>query len=121
MSIPSNVVSIHPYFKIHPGNMEAARALMLAFVEKTKTEPKNLYYDFTVNEDVVFCREGYLGSEGALAHLGNVEALLGEMLKLASLERLEVHGPAAELEKMKGPLAGWNPVWFELECGRAGE
>ena len=26
------VVSIHPYFKIHPGKLEAARALLPAFV-----------------------------------------------------------------------------------------
>ena len=31
--------------------------------------------------------------------------------------RLEVHGPAAELEKLKKPLAHLNPVLFALEKG----
>jgi hypothetical protein len=31
--------------------------------------------------------------------------------------RVEVHGPAAELEKLKGPLADLKPAWFVYECG----
>jgi hypothetical protein len=31
--------------------------------------------------------------------------------------RLEVHGPAAELDKLRGPLAGLDPQWFELVPG----
>jgi hypothetical protein len=111
------VVSIHPYFKVHPGKLDAASALYPRFVEKTKTEPKCLYYEFTRNGDVVFCREGYIGAEGALAHLENVGEVLGEMLKISDLVRLEIHGPAEELEKLKGPLAAHNPDWYAFEAG----
>ena len=38
------------------------------------------------------------------------------MLKVADLIRIEVHGPAEELEKLKGPLAHLNPAWFTLEA-----
>jgi len=38
-------------------------------------------------------------------------------MKMADLTRLEVHGPAAELEKLKKPLAHLNPVLFALEKG----
>jgi hypothetical protein len=31
---------------------------------------------------------------------------------------MEVHGPAAELEKLKKPLAHLNPVWFAIERER---
>jgi len=115
MSTPS--VSIHPYFKVHPGKLDAARALLPQFVEKTSSEPARLYYEFTINDDVVFCREAYLDAAGTLAHLDNVGTLLGEMLKLSDLIRLEIHGPAAELEKLKAPLAALNPAWFSFECG----
>jgi hypothetical protein len=37
------------------------------------------------------------------------------MLTIVDLTRLEVHGPAAELEKLKAPLAHLNPAWFEVE------
>jgi hypothetical protein len=115
MSQPA--VSIHPYFKVHPGQLEAARALLPQFVAKTTTEPKCLYYEFTSRGDTVFCREGYADAEGTLAHLANVGDLLGEMLKLSDLARLEIHGPAAEIEKLKGPLAEYKPEWFVYEAG----
>ncbi len=115
MSTPS--VSLHPYFKVHPGKLDAAKALLPAFVEKTKSEPARIYYEFTINGDEVFCREAYADAAGTLAHLENVGALLGEMLKISDLIRLEVHGPAAELEKLQEPLAGLNPAWFAYECG----
>ena len=113
----SNVVSIHPYFKVHPGKMEAFKAALPGFVEKTATEAGNLYYDFTISGDVVFCREAYAGADSLLAHVEAVGAQIGEVLKISDLLRVEVHGPAAELEKLKGPLAGLKPVWFVFECG----
>jgi quinol monooxygenase YgiN len=112
----SNFVSLHPYFKAHPAKLEAAKSFLPQFVEKTATEKENLFYGFTVRGDEIFCREAYASAEGLLAHLENVGALLTEMLKVADLIRLEVHGPAKELEKLKDPLAHLNPVWFTLEA-----
>jgi len=128
MKTLSNFVTLHPYFKVHPGKIEAFKAGFPAFVEKTASEEKNLFYDFTINGDEVFCREGYADAEGLLAHLENVGALLAESLKIADLIRLEVHGPAAELEKLRGPMANLNPAWFiqqsrksEVESRKFGE
>lgn len=112
----SNFVSLHPYFKVHPGKLAAVRAGFPRFVEKTGTERKNLFYGFSVNGDEIFCREGYTDADGVVAHLDNVGALLGEMLTMADLIRVELHGPADELDKLKGPLAHLNPVWFTLEA-----
>ena len=95
----------------------ATVAALGAFVERTATESKNLYYDFTVSGDIVYCREAYVGADGLLAHLENVGALLGPLLKLADVQRVEVHGPAAELEKLKAPLAGLKPQWFTYLFG----
>jgi len=92
MNYISNFVSLHPYFKVHPGKLDACKAGLPAFVEKTKTERKNLFYDFTVSGDDVLCREGYIEADGLLAHIANVDALLKEALKIADLTR-EVHGP----------------------------
>jgi len=116
MSVLSNFVSLHPYFKVHPGKLEAVKAGFPRFVEKTAGEKDNLFYGFSVSGDEVFCREAYESAEGVLAHLENVGALLTEMLTMADLTRVEVHGPAAELEKLKKPLAHLNPVWFALEA-----
>jgi hypothetical protein len=112
MKPPPNFVTLHPYFKARPGQLEAFKAGLAAFREKTATEERNLFYDFTINGDEIFCREGYDGAEALLAHLDNVGALLGEAFKIADVIRLEVHGPAAELEKLRKPLAEFNPQWF---------
>ena len=111
----SNFVSLHPYFKVHPGKLEAVKAFFPQFVEKTATEKGCLYYGFTSNGEKMFCREAYENAEGLLAHIENIGALLAEMLKMADLTRLEVHGPASELEKLKKPLAHLNPSFFVLE------
>lgn len=116
MSALSNFVSLHPYFKVHPGKLDAVKAGLPRFVEKTATEKENLFYGFTINGDEVLCREAYTGAEGVLAHLDNVGALLAEMLTMADLTRVEVHGPAAELDKLRKPLAHLNPKWFVVEA-----
>jgi quinol monooxygenase YgiN len=115
----SNFVRLHPYFKVHPGKRGAVKAFFPQFVEKTATEKDCLYYGFTSNGEEMFCREGYANSEGLLAHVENIGALLAEMLKIADLSRVEVHGPAAELEKLKAPLAHFNPTFFALEASLA--
>jgi quinol monooxygenase YgiN len=114
MSILSTFVSLHPYFKAHPGKLEAVKTGFSRFVEKTGTEKKNLFYAFTVNGDEILCREAYTDAEGVLAHLDNVGDLLAEMLTMSDLTRIEVHGPAAELEKLKKPLAHLTPAWFAI-------
>jgi quinol monooxygenase YgiN len=117
MSTISNFVSLHPYFKVHPGKLDAFKAALPAFVEKTKTEAKNLFYDFTISGDEVLCREGYTDADGVLAHLANVDALLKEAFKISDLTRVELHGPAAELDKLRAPLAALKPLWFVREAG----
>lgn len=49
--------------------------------------------------------------------LENVGALLQETLKVATLTRLEIHGPEVELAKLRGPLADLKPQFFVLEYG----
>ena len=112
MKTLSRFVSLHPYFKVHSGNLEKFKEGFPVFVELTKSEPKNLFYEFTVNGDEVFCREAYADAEGLLAHLDNVGALLTQAMKMADLIRVEVHGPAKELEKLRAPLAHLKPDWF---------
>lgn len=110
-------VSIHPYFTLRPGRQDEARALLPEFIALTAREPKVLYYEFTRSGDQVFCREAYQDAAGLLDHLTNVGPLLERFLTLADLTRLEVHGPAEELAKLKEPLGRLNPTWFEYECG----
>ena len=110
----SGFVSLHPYFKVPPDKLASLKAILPEFAEKTQDEAGNLFYEFTINGDEVFCREGYVSAEALLEHLDNVSAMLAQALTMAELIRLEVHGPAAELQKLKEPLAHLNPAWFVL-------
>lgn len=106
-----------PYFEVPTGNLAAFKALGPKFVAKTKTEPGCVHYAFSFSGTMAHCREGYVNAEGILAHLQNVGEILGQALQLAKLVRLEVHAPAAEIEKLKGPMASLNPQFFVLEEG----
>jgi len=117
MSKFSNAVSLHPYFQIREGNLDAFLALMPRFIEKTSNEPGCIYYDFSRNGNTAFCREAYVGAEGILAHLGNVGDLIAKFLELSDLLRLEVHGPEAEIEKLREPMAELNPDFYIWETG----
>ena len=110
----SRFVSLHPYFKVPSDKMPHLKAILPEFAAKTRNETGNLFYEFTINGDEVFCREGYVNAEALLAHLENVGAMLAQALTMADLIRIEIHGPAAELAKLKEPLAHLKPAWFEL-------
>lgn len=97
--------------------MDKFKALCERFVARTAKEVGCLYYGFSFNGTIAHCREGYTGAEAVLSHLENVGALLEEALRISTVLRLEIHGPEAELAKLRGPLAGLNPEYFVLECG----
>jgi quinol monooxygenase YgiN len=117
MSTTDRCCTIVPYFKVKPENTDAFKALCVEFVNKTQGEHECLYYGFTFDEATAHCREGYANADALLAHLENVGALLQEALKIAELIRLEVHGPAEELDKLRGPMAALKPQFFTLEYG----
>jgi hypothetical protein len=97
--------------------MPEFRALCERFIALTEKEAKVLYYGFSFDGDEAHCREGYADAEGVLTHLANVDGPLHEALNIASITRLEVHGPAGELAKLREPLAGLKPQFFTLEYG----
>ena len=113
----SNVVSIHPYFKIHPGKMEEFLEICEKFVSATSTESGCLWYDFTKSGDVIHCREAYEGAAGLLAHAENVNSIIGEALNISDLIRLEIHASPHEIVKLKEPFADLNPEYYEFQMG----
>ena len=117
MSSLSKAVSINPYFKINPGRIDDFKALISKFIESTQTEAGCLYYDFSINDDMVFCREAYLDADAVLAHLENVGAHIEASGEISEMVRLEIHGPAQELAKLKAPLAELPVEFYEHVAG----
>lgn len=117
MATSDTCCTVVPYFKVHEGQLETFKELCELFTETTSNESGVLYYGFSFDGDQVHCREGYVDSAGVLAHLENVGELLQQSLQIADLTRLEVHGPADELDQLRGPLADFEPQFFTLEYG----
>ena len=109
--------SIVPYFHVPNENLETFKGICEKLVEKSWGEAKCLYYGFSFHGNEAHCREGYADADGVLAHLKNVDSLLGELLKVGEMKRFEIHGPEEELAKLREPLAKLNPVYFVLEYG----
>lgn len=117
MTTLQNYVSIHPYFKVRAGQLDTVKPILREFIALVSKEPRTLFYEFSINENVVFCREGYVDAASLLEHVEHTGTLVQKMLAHSDLIRCEVHGPASELEKLKGPLAGLKPEWYAIECG----
>jgi quinol monooxygenase YgiN len=117
MALTDPCCTLVPYFKVHDGKLDEFRGYVEQFVEKTSSEPKCLHYGFSFNGSNAHCREGYADAEALLAHLENVSAVLDQTLKIADITRLEVHAPAAELDKLREPLKGLNPDFYTMEIG----
>lgn len=117
MATDDTCCTIVPYFEVHSGKMQEFKTLGERCVEKARNEPGCLYYGFSFDGDLAHCREGYRDAAAVLAHAQNVGPLLMELLKVSDIARVEVHGPETELAKLRGPLAGFKPQYFTLECG----
>jgi quinol monooxygenase YgiN len=117
MATTDTCCTIVPYWKVNAGKLDAFKALAEKMVEQTSSEPKCVYYGFSFNGDVAHCREGYVDADGALVHLGKIDTLLKQTFTIAELARLEVHGPAEELAKLREPMAAMSPEFFTLEYG----
>ncbi len=117
MATQDTCCTIVPYFEVPEDKITEFKSLCEQFVAKTETETGCLYYGFSFNDNEAHCREGYENAEALLVHLDNVGDLLEQALQISELTGLEVHGPAAELAKLKEPLADLPAQYFTLEYG----
>jgi hypothetical protein len=117
MATTDKCCTIVPYFEVPSDALAQFKSIAARCVEQTRSEPLCLYYGFSFNGNTAHCREGYADAGGVLAHLENIGPLLGEALKIATLVRLEVHGPEEELAKLREPMAKLEPEFFVLEYG----
>ena len=88
--------TIQPTFTLK--DKAAAEPFMKKCVDLTKNEEGCMYYGWTIKDDKLFCREAYVNGKAVAAHIDNVVGAVGEMLEsgAASLDKIELHGPASE-------------------------
>jgi len=113
-------ITILPEFTVPEGRMDEFKAGFEKFYNATKNgsgASGMYYYGFSVVGDSVYCREGYKNAEAALKHGLDIKELAQEPMKVvgAGGVKINVVGPAAELEKLKPKLAERGAVFWELD------
>merc|ERR1712013_128887 len=107
--------------KVKPaGKVDEFKAGFSKFYAATKNGPGAagcLYYGF--GGDSMYCREGYKSAEDCAKHGADVKEMIEEPMKAvgAGNFKLNVVGPAAELEKLKPKLAPRGAIFWELDSG----
>ena len=117
MTTQDTCCTIVPYFNVQDGKLDAFKALCARLISQTQEESGCLYYGFTFDGNTVHCREGYVNADALITHIQAAGPMIEGALEISDIARLEVHGPEAELTKLREPLAGLNPDYFTLECG----
>jgi hypothetical protein len=122
-TLEDNTCTLAPYFKLK--NAAKFKEIWQGDYANFAHKDDCVHYAFTFTEDDsrAHCREAYPDAEKLLQHIGDVGAVFhpneGGCLhpEVAELERLEIHGPAAELEKLKEPLKELPVTYYTCEWG----
>jgi len=114
---PDTALSLRPYFEVHEGKMDDMLELQHKIMDRVTNEENMLYYGFSQQRDgnEFLAREGYTDGNALLHHLDNVGDCLEKLLSLSTITRCECHGPAAELDKVRGALEGMGCTFWESD------
>jgi len=122
-SLTDNTVTLAPYFKLK--DADKFKALWRADYAQFAHKQDCVHYAFTFSADDTraHCREGYPNAAKLLQHIQDVGGVFhgneGGCLHpaVAELEKLEIHGPAAELEQLQEPLKDLPVTYYTCEWG----
>ncbi len=114
MTIQDTWCTVDAYFSVKPEQKDAFEKIVDQFVRETRKENGIRYYGWSTNGEEVHCRQGYLNAEGFLEHVANVRHIFEEAVTISDCSRLAIHGPEAELEKLRQPLAEIPIQFFSL-------
>lgn len=112
-----NVVSVNPYLEVQEGRDDDLRALFAPLIEVVKGEAGCLHYETAFNGNVFSVRESYVDAAALLIHNGNAGETIGKALEFCKLLHFEVVGLASQLEKLREPMAPFNPTFYIVEQG----
>jgi hypothetical protein len=111
------VVTLAPYFKIK--DMEKFKSIWQEDYKNFAHKEDCVHYAFCFTDDNrAHCREAYPNAEKVLQHLADVDSPLKAVLDgPAELERLEVHGPKVEVDKLRDALSPLGCLFYVTEWG----
>jgi len=115
--LTDNVVTLAPYFKVK--DLKAFKQIWQQDYGNFAHKKDCVHYAFCFTDDNrAHCREAYPNAEMVLQHLADVDKPLKAVLDgPAELERLEVHGPKIELDKLRNALSPLGCLFYVTEWG----
>jgi len=110
-------VTLSPYFKIK--DVDNFKSIWQEDYKNFAHKEDCVHYAFCFTDDNrAHCREAYPNAEKVLQHLADVDKPLKAVLDgPAELERLEVHGPKAEVDKLRDALSPLGCLFYVTEWG----
>ena len=110
----SDLCTMHAYFRVE--DESGVAGALAELVDKSRAEDSCMYYGWTRAGTTLFCREGYTGAAGILAHLANVSAC-GGLTKFAKPHRIEIHGPEEEIAKLQQTADEMGATCYTRQSG----
>jgi len=110
----SDLCTMHAYFRVE--DESGVAAALAELVDKSRAEDSCMYYGWTRAGTTLFCREGYTGAAGILAHLANVSAC-GGLTNFAKPQRIEIHGPKEEIAKLQQTADEMGATCYTRQSG----
>jgi quinol monooxygenase YgiN len=117
MSAPS-VVTLVGYFNIRPGNADQFRANCEEMVALRGKEPGHLASAYSFNGDAAAAsREDYENADAVKRHMDVGRPIYASTRNLVEVIGVEIHGPAAELDKLRDLFSDLSPRFYVTEFG----
>lgn len=113
-----DVVTLIGTFTLHPEKADAFKANCEAMVALREKEPDHLASAYSFDGDGgAVSREDYRNAEAVIRHMQVGEHIFEKTRQMVDITGAEVHGPAAELDKLRDPLRDLSPRFFVTESG----
>eukprot|EP00966_Prymnesium_polylepis_P328779 7384540-Prymnesium_polylepis.1 len=114
----NDFLTLQPTYRV--SDWAKARPIMAEYLDKARTERGAMYCGWTTCGDKLFCREAFADADFVLAHVALVRPTIEKLLAsgAATLEEVELHGPADALSKCdRDAMAPFDARLFEIDAG----
>lgn len=117
MSVP-NIVSVIGYFSIPAAHAKAFRQNCADMIALREQESGHLASAYSFGADgTAVSREDYDSADAVIRHLELGSHIFESTQTLVTITGVELHGPEAELEKLKNLFSGMPPKTYVTEFG----
>ncbi|WP_299985909.1 antibiotic biosynthesis monooxygenase [uncultured Ruegeria sp.] len=117
MPVPQ-IVTIVGYMTVPEAHADAFRKNCADMIELRSQESGHLASAYSFSADgTVVSREDYDSADAVIRHMELGSHIFESTQSLVRITGVELHGPAAELEKLRDLFSGMSPGFFLTEFG----